>query len=116
MITDTCKEHIVNIFGSLQRAKALWRRGLWPYLLAVGVVLLMTAAIRLLHADASIVNIPPLFLLAVQFVAVMLGSRAAVLAALLSFLAFDWFFVEPKYQFTVRDPFEFVALCVFLVS
>ena len=92
------------------------RRTPWSFLTAVVAVLLMTALIHYTHADASIVNIPPLYLLAVQAVAVLAGSRAAVIASVGSFLAFDWFFVDPRFQFTVRDPFEFVALCVFLVS
>jgi two-component system sensor histidine kinase KdpD len=98
------------------RLKRAWQRGPLSYLLAAVAVALMTGAIIVTHADASMVNIPPLYLLAVQAVAVLIGSRAAVLASVLSFMAFDWFFVEPKYQFTVRDPFEFVALCVFLAS
>lgn len=93
-----------------------WRRGPWCYLLAAVAVFIMTGLIILTHADASMVNIPPLYLLSVQAVAVLLGSRAAVAASFIAFLAFDWFFVEPRYQFTVRDQFEFVALLVFLAS
>lgn len=96
--------------------KHRWQRGPLSYLIALAAVALMTGLICVTHADASMVNIPPLYLLAVQAVAVAVGSRAAILASIVSFLTFDWFFVEPRYQFTVRDPFEFVALCVFLAT
>jgi two-component system, OmpR family, sensor histidine kinase KdpD len=96
--------------------KRAWQRAPWSFALALCAVLAMTGIIIYTHADTNMVNIPPLYLLVVQAVAVLIGSRAAVLASFLSFLAFDWFFVDPRYQFTVRDPFEFVALCVFLAT
>ncbi len=108
------KETQVGVPPGVERPS--WQHGPWSYLLAAGAVFAMTWFIIVTHADASMVNIPPLYLLAVQAVAVLLGSRAAVAASFIAFLAFDWFFVEPKYRFTVRDPFEFVALLVFLAS
>ena len=92
------------------------RSGILPYVVAVAAVFYMTGIIKLTNADSSMVNIPMLYLLAVQAVAFFLGSRPAVLASIAAFLAFDWFFVTPIYNFTVSDPFEFVALTVFLVT
>jgi len=87
------------------------------YSVAAVSVVITTAIIFYTHiADSSLIIVPLLYLLAVQAVAFGFGSRAAVLASFLAFLASDWFFVEPRYQFTIRDPFEFVALCVFLVT
>lgn len=95
-------------------------RGFMPRLLRYSMAALSigitTAVIKLIHADSSIVNVPMLYLLAVQAVAFWFGSGPAVAASFMAFLAFDWFYVEPVNQFTVRDPFEFVALCVFLVT
>ena len=81
--------------------------------LAAGAV---TAVIHLTHADRSLVTVPLLYLLGIQVVACKYGSRAAIVASLVSFFATDWFFVEPKYAFTINDPCELVALCVFLVT
>lgn len=108
--------NIENRWRFSSTCKVPWRSAPWCYVVASAVVAMMTALIFLTHADASIVNIPPLYVLAVQLVAVLVGSRPAVFASVCAFFAFDWFFVEPRYQLTVRDPFEFVALCVFLVS
>ncbi|HZQ37980.1 MAG TPA: ATP-binding protein, partial [Dehalococcoidia bacterium] len=43
------------------------------------------------------------------------GSGPAILASVLAFLAFDWFFVPPVGRITVSDPQEWLALCLFLI-
>ena len=76
----------------------------------------MTATIHLLHAGVSLANVSMLYLLVVTGAALFLGSFPAVVASILSFLALDWFFVEPRYQLTVQDPAEWLALCMFLLT
>jgi two-component system sensor histidine kinase KdpD len=56
-----------------------------------------------------------IFLTAVLFCAVRFGLRSAVLASVLSFFAYDFFFVKPLYEFTIAEPQEFFALLIFLV-
>jgi len=60
-------------------------------------------------------NLSMIFLVAVIFCALRFGLFSAIAAALLSFFAFDFFFVEPLYQFEISQPQEFLALLVFLV-
>ncbi len=60
-------------------------------------------------------NLSMIFLVPVIFCAVRFGLWPAVAASILSFLAFDFFLVEPFYTFTISQPQEFVALLVFLV-
>ena len=55
-----------------------------------------------------------IFLTAVLFSAVRFGTRAAVLASLASFAAYNFFFIEPIYTFTVAQPQELFALLIFL--
>jgi two-component system sensor histidine kinase KdpD len=55
-----------------------------------------------------------IFLAAVLFCAVTSGTASAVLAAALSFLAYNFFFIEPLYSFTVAEPYELLALIIFL--
>ena len=55
-----------------------------------------------------------IFLIAVLLSAARFGVRAAIVAAVLSFLAYDFFFVPPLYQFTIAEPQEFFALVIFL--
>jgi two-component system sensor histidine kinase KdpD len=76
----------------------------------------MTGFISLVHADQSMTVIPMLYLLVVTAAAFLLGSLPAVFASVIAFLAFDWFFVEPRYQFTVQDPAEWLALTMFLIT
>ena len=72
---------------------------------AVGTVL-----IQLLQLP----NLSMIFLVAVLTCAVSLGTRAAVFAGLLSFLAYNFFFIDPLYTLTIAKPHEFFALLIFL--
>jgi two-component system, OmpR family, sensor histidine kinase KdpD len=60
-------------------------------------------------------NLSMIFLTAVLFCALQFGVRSAVVASVLSFLAYDFFFIEPRYAFTIAEPQEFFALLIFLV-
>ncbi len=88
----------------------------YNYLLAILCIVLTSFTIKLLHADSSLINIPLFYLLSVQLIALVLGKKPAILASILAFLAFDFFFIEPKYIFTVSNPSEFLALCLFLTT
>jgi two-component system sensor histidine kinase KdpD len=59
-------------------------------------------------------NISMIFLLAVVASAVTFGIWPAIYASVLSFLAYNLFFIEPLYTFTVAEPHELLALIVFL--
>lgn len=64
---------------------------------------------------AALPNISMVFLMAVLVPALRSGVWPAVFASLLSFLAYNFFFIEPLYTFTVARPPEVLALAVFLV-
>jgi two-component system sensor histidine kinase KdpD len=57
----------------------------------------------------------PTYLLAVVAVASLRGTGPAVATAIGAFLAYDFFFIEPTYTFTVRDPSEWLNLLLLLV-
>jgi two-component system sensor histidine kinase KdpD len=59
-------------------------------------------------------NLSMIFLIAVLISAARFGVRAAIVAAVLSFFAYDFFFVSPHYQFNIAQPQEFFALVIFL--
>jgi two-component system sensor histidine kinase KdpD len=59
-------------------------------------------------------NLSMIFLIAVLISAARFGVRAAIVAAVLSFFAYDFFFVSPHYQFNIAQPQEFFALSIFL--
>ena len=79
--------------------------------LAVGVAVAIGEA---LTEMLRLPNLSMVFLAAVLFCAVRFGVRAAVIASFLSFLAYNFFFIEPLYTFTVAEPHELLALLVFL--
>ncbi len=76
-----------------------------------GAVLVGIAASHFLKLP----NLSMIFLAAVLFCAVTSGTTSAVLAAGLSFLAYNFFFIEPIYTFTVASPHELLALFFFLL-
>jgi two-component system sensor histidine kinase KdpD len=76
----------------------------------------ITALIHLLPGAAHITNISFLYLLAVIGTALRFGRASAVAASILAFLAFDFFFTRPRFTFTVHDPAEWLALCMFLLT
>lgn len=60
-------------------------------------------------------NLSMVFLLAVLFSAIGFGVWPAIYASGLSFLAYNFFFIEPLHTFTVAEPYELLALLIFLV-
>src|SRR5262245_28483841 len=70
--------------------------------------------IGLVLGSVNLANASMLYLVAVMATAVAYGRGPAIFASITAFLVFDWFFVEPHYQFTVSDPDEWVSLLLFL--
>src|SRR5215211_3762443 len=71
----------------------------WPmrYALALVSTALVTAVMALSGLALEPANIALIYLLAVLFTATTAGVGAGVLASVLSFLAYNFFFVEPLY-------------------
>lgn len=67
-----------------------------------------------LSAITQLPNLSMAFLLAVLFAAVTFGILPAIFASVLSFLAYNYFFIEPTYTFTIAAPHELFALVIFL--
>lgn len=59
-------------------------------------------------------NLSLIFLASVVFCALNFGVESAVAASVLSFLAFDFFFTDPRYEFTIAQPHEILSLLVYL--
>ena len=84
-------------------------------LAALASVALATGLGSVLDVWLHLPNLSMIFLTAVLFCAVQFGLRSAVLAAVLSFFAYDFFFIEPRYAISIAEPQEFFALLIFLV-
>ena len=61
-------------------------------------------------------NVSLLFLMAVVISAIRAGYGAALLAAVLSALAYNFFFIPPLYTFDIASPHEVFAFVVFLLA
>ena len=67
-----------------------------------------------LTAVLRLPNLSMIFLTAVLFSGVRFGTRSAVIASFASFVAYNFFFIEPLYTFTVAPLQELFALLIFL--
>jgi two-component system, OmpR family, sensor histidine kinase KdpD len=95
-----------------RRPRTPWTR----YLAAFALVAVAGAIAALLEwAGLSEANKAVVFLPAVVLAAMWWGMGPGVLAAILSVLAFDFFFVPPYYTFAVRDV-EYVVTLVVLAA
>src|SRR5437899_1979293 len=101
--------------GKVEPGAKPGRRGLGYAVAALGVAA-MTAVIQVTPGASGVHNISMLYLLVVIGAALRFGSGPAVLASVLAFLAFDWFFIQPYHRFTVRDPAEWIALLMFVIT
>ena len=95
----------------------LERQG-WPIRCALALLstALVTGIMALSRRELEPANISLIYLLAVLFTATTAGVGAGVLASVLSFLAYNFFFVEPLYVFTVANPQDVVRLISFLIA
>jgi two-component system, OmpR family, sensor histidine kinase KdpD len=76
----------------------------WPsYLKAVFCTTLTTALSWVMFEYFELSNLVMVYLLGVVFVATRYGRGPSVLASFLSVLAFDFFFVPPRFSFAVSD-------------
>ena len=104
-----------------KRTAAEWARAtLGPaapigFAAAVGSVAAAVGIGELLTHWIPLPNVSMIFLTAVLLCAARFGVRSATAAAILSFFAYDFFFIPPLYEFTIAEPQEFFALGIFLI-
>jgi two-component system sensor histidine kinase KdpD len=92
-------------------SRPAWRR----YAESVALVLAGTALSALLHSFLSPTNLVMIYLLTVVLAAIYLGRGPSFVAAIIGVLAFDYFFVPPRFTLNVSDTeylLTFVALLV----
>ena len=75
-----------------------------------------TAAVAALDLVSPITGLSVVYLPAVLLVAVRRGQVAALATALVSVLAFNFFFIEPRYRLEVAHPEHVIALVVFFIA
>src|SRR5215467_11749107 len=93
-----------------------WHRSVMDSLLAVGGALAITGIIYAFHLYPTIPNISIVYLLLILILASTRGRYAALVAAVVAFLSFDFFLIPPLYTFVIARWEEWLALVVFLVT
>lgn len=84
----------------------------------VATITLVAAAILIGHGlwtALPAAGLSLLFIVAVLISAISFGFWVGLIGALLSFLAYNFFFVEPIHTFSVAEPADVLVLAVFLI-
>ena len=88
-------------------------RGYIAALLGVIATTLLVAGVeRIVHVENSSL----LYLLTVLWLAASYGRGPAILASVLAFLTYDFFFIPPLYHFSVDDPTQWYSLVALLAT
>lgn len=95
------------------RSARRWLETLGLPIAAVTTITLIGVA---LYAFLPLQNLSMLYLVAVVVCGIASGRVSAIIASGLSFLAYNFFFIEPLHTFTVAKPHELFALVIFLAA
>ena len=109
--------HVVTA-DKIKKAGAPFKRPSITLGQTVAAPLAVAAAVAAGMAASHFLKLPNLsmiFLAAVLFCAITYGTWSGVIAAALSFLAYNFFFIEPTHSFTIASPHELLALFIFLL-
>jgi two-component system sensor histidine kinase KdpD len=85
------------------------------YVGSIGVVALMTTVLWLIRDKMSVQVISLLYLLPVVVISRSFGLFPAILAAVLSFLSFNYYFIPPYFTLAVHKTQDLISLIMFLV-
>src|SRR5512134_852868 len=85
------------------------------YMLAWGFVALVTAFLFTLREALDTAVVALLYLIPLGLITVFWGLGPGITSALITFLAFNYFFIQPYYNFTVHRPTDVVILVIFLI-
>ncbi len=90
--------------------------GAFPYAATVVAVAIALAFAYLLRPVLGVESVDLIFLVAVIGIAYNYGLLPSMFAAVLSMLAYNFFFLEPVYEFTIADPKNIAALIFFFFT
>jgi two-component system, OmpR family, sensor histidine kinase KdpD len=87
----------------------------WHYLLSGVLIALTTALFYVLRDFLDTTLVALLYLIPIGVITTFAGFTPGITSALLSFFAFNYFFIKPYYTLAVHHPLDLVVLIVFLV-
>ncbi|MGP5325732.1 ATP-binding protein [Vreelandella titanicae] len=110
---------VVVAQGAVKQRANRWRHG-WklhpPQLLATSLAVMASLGVAvMLEPWLELANLPLVFLVAVLFSAVWAGTAMAMFSAIASFLAFNFFFTEPRLTFAMVERGQLLTAVFFLL-
>lgn len=87
----------------------------WHYLLAILLVMSVTAIFFVLRDELHTTLIALLYLLPLGIITALWGLGAGIASALVTFFTFNYFFIEPFYTLMIHQPVDVAILLVFLI-
>lgn len=85
------------------------------YFAALGLIVLVTAGLFVLRDVLETTLVALLYLIPLGLITAFLGLGPGITSALVTFLTFNYFFIQPYYRLAVHRPIDVVILGIFLV-
>jgi len=85
------------------------------YSIAAVSAFALTLILWMLRPLLTLPSVSLIYVLLVLVIAIQQGTKPSLLTAIISFLCFNYFLIEPYYTFLVADPREILDLIVFLI-
>jgi two-component system sensor histidine kinase KdpD len=86
------------------------------YLCALSAIAAATGVLAPFRARINSTTVAFALLLVILFVAILWGSKPALLSSVLGMLCLNFFFLPPFHTFTIADPQNWVALTAFFIT
>jgi two-component system sensor histidine kinase KdpD len=97
----------IRILNFIQRSS--------QYFLAIGVIAFVTAVLFTLRSALDTTLVALLYLIPLGLITAFLGLGPGITSALVTFLTFNYFFIQPYYRLAVHRPIDVVILLIFLI-
>lgn len=115
------RDRLASLLQTATQRVRVSSRTLTPYVVngysaAVLGVAIVTACIAAIRTILPVENLSLAYLLVVLWLAATFGRLPALLASVLAFLTYDFFFIPPLYHFTVDDPTQWISLSALLIT
>ena len=112
-LINRCSQKGIMNFAIMRSSSFPTRFG--KYVLSIAFIASVTAIFFALREVVDTTLIALLYLIPLGMITAFWGLGPGVTSALVVFLAFNYFFIQPYYTFTVHRPTDVVVLIVFLV-
>ncbi|MBI5120121.1 MAG: sensor histidine kinase KdpD [Rhodospirillales bacterium] len=114
----------VLVVGQEEKAKPFWRPSFEPMLLSdwlgMAAALVMVGGATgigfVIERWMPVTNVSVVYLVIVLLSAIRFGLKPAILASFSGFLAFNFFFTDPRFTFTIADPQNILTVFFFLFA